>query len=128
MSTQNPTLRFLVLCPPGAGRRWRGRSVVVTSRAHPGRGDPARRLGRGVDSGGRPRQYVRPPPGGSQRRPHGGCTTGGSDVISTHTHHHQRSDSGFRPQRTHLYRFIQLAIFSHHKNFIPINSLTYGDQ
>ena len=27
----------------------------------------------------------------------------------------------YRPQRTHLYRFIQLAIFSHHENFISIN-------
>ena len=31
-----------------------------------------------------------------------------------------------RPPRTHLYRFIQLAIFSHHGNFIPMNSLTHA--
>ena len=37
-------------------------------------------------------------------------------------------ERGDRPQRTHLYRFIQLAIFSHHENFIPNNSLTYEDQ
>ena len=33
-----------------------------------------------------------------------------------------------RPQRTHLYRFIQLAIFSDYKNFIPLDSLVYADQ
>ena len=29
----------------------------------------------------------------------------------------------FRPQRTHLHRFIQLAIFSDYKNFISLDSL-----
>ena len=33
-----------------------------------------------------------------------------------------------RPQRTHLYRFIQLAIFSDYKKFISLDSLVYTDQ
>ena len=32
-----------------------------------------------------------------------------------------------RPQRTHVYRFIQLAIFSDYKKFIPLDSLVYTD-
>ena len=31
--------------------------------------------------------------------------------------------NNFKPQRTHLYRFIQLAIFSDYKNFISVDSL-----
>ena len=36
--------------------------------------------------------------------------------------------SQHRPQRTHIFRFIQLAMFSNHGNFIPIDSLTNADR
>ena len=45
-------------------------------------------------------------------------------VVNSVTHEHCHLT---RPQRTHLYRFIQLAIFSDYKNFIPLESLVYTD-
>ena len=49
-------------------------------------------------------------------------------LLTVAPHNESGADTGLiRPQRTHLYRFIQLAMFSNHGNFIPNNSLTNGD-